>query len=63
MAAVASHEVLAAEKFAEAIVESYSRPPTTFENVFKFDREGRVDPLKEFTDACREERKVMLKRL
>jgi hypothetical protein len=53
----------AAEKTAHGIVDSYSRPPTTFDVVYKLAREGNVDPLKEFTEACREERKSMLKRL
>jgi len=53
----------AAEKVAETIVESYRRPPVTFEDVYKGVRESQVDPLKEFTEACREERKIMLKRL
>ena len=55
--------LLAAEKVAETIVESYRRPPVTFEDVYKVVREGHVDPLKEFTEACREERMSMLKRL
>ncbi len=53
----------AAEKVAETIVESYRHPPVTFEDVYKVVRESQVDPLKEFTEACREERKIMLKRL
>jgi hypothetical protein len=55
--------LLAAEKVAESIVDSYRRPPTTFEDVYKLARESQVDPLKEFTEACREERKFMLRRL
>ena len=55
--------LLAAEKVAETIVESYRSPPVTFEDVYKVLRESQVDPLKEFTEACREERKIMLKRL
>ena len=53
--------LLAAEKVAETIVESYRSPPVTFEDVYKVVRESKVDPLKEFTEACREERKIMLK--
>ena len=45
-----------------AVVDSYRRPPTTFEDLYKLARESQVDPLKEFTEACREERKIMLKR-
>jgi hypothetical protein len=55
--------LLAAEKIAETIVDSYRHTPRTFEDAYNFARERRVDPLKEFTEACREERMVMLKRL
>ena len=55
--------LLAAEKIAETIVDSYNRPPRTFEHVYKVVREDRVDPLKEFTEACREERKATLMHL
>jgi len=55
--------LLAAEKVTETIVDSYRRPPVTFEDVYKVVRESHVDPLKEFTEACREERKSMLKSL
>ena len=53
----------AAETVADIIVVSYSRPPTTFEDVYKLARERQVDPLKAFTEACREERMITLKRL
>jgi hypothetical protein len=53
--------LLAAEKVADSIVDSYNRPPRTFDDVYKLARESQVDPLKEFTEACREERKAMLK--
>jgi hypothetical protein len=55
--------LLAAEKIVDSIVDSYGRPPATFDDVYKLAREGHIDPLKEFTEACREERQVMLKRL
>jgi hypothetical protein len=55
--------LLAAEKIAETIIDSYRHPPRTFEDAYKFAHQSRVDPLKEFTEACREERMVMLKRL
>jgi hypothetical protein len=51
----------AAEKVADNIIDSYNRPPTTFDEVIKLARESHIDPLKEFTEACREERKAMLK--
>jgi hypothetical protein len=61
---VTSDTVLAAaEKCADSIVDAYRRPPVTFEDVYKGFRENHVDPLKEFTKACREERKSMLKSL
>jgi len=55
--------LLAAETIAEAIVDSYRRPPRTFEDEYKLVREGHFDPLREFTQACREERQSMLKTL
>jgi hypothetical protein len=55
--------LLAAEKVADSIIDSYNRPPRKFEDLYKLMREEPVDPLKEFTEACREELKVMLKRL
>ena len=55
--------LLAAERIAEAIVDSYRRPPRTFEDEYKLVREHQVDPLKEFTQACREERRSMLTNL
>lgn len=55
--------LLAGEKIVAAIVDSDSRPPRTFEVEYKLAHERHVDPLKEFTEACREERKVMLKLL
>ena len=61
---VGSDKVLAAaERVADSIVNSYSRPPRTFEDLYKLAREGHVDPLNEFTESCREERKVTLKHL
>ena len=53
--------LLAAEKVTETIVDSYSRPPIKFEEVYKVWREEHADPFKEFTEACRDERKLMLK--
>jgi len=55
--------LLAAEKVAETIVDSYSSPPIKFEEVYKVWREEHADPFKEFTEACRDERKLMLKLL
>ena len=56
---VGSDKVLAAaEKVADSIIDSYNRPPIKFDDVYKVWREEHVDPLKEFTEACREERKA-----
>ena len=55
--------LLAAEKVMETIVDSYNRPPIKFEDVYKVWRKEHIDPLKEFTEACRDERKLMLKLL
>lgn len=55
--------LLAAEKVADSIMDSYNRPPRKFEDLYKLAHEEHVEPLKEFTEACREELKVMLKRL
>ena len=61
---VGSDAVLAtAEKVADNIVDSYAGPPRTFEDLYKVVRKDHVDPLKEFTEACREERQSMLKNL
>jgi hypothetical protein len=51
----------AAEKVAEDIIESYKRPPMTFEEQLKL--WGPDDPWHEFTKACRAERQNMLGRL
>ena len=55
----ASDSVLrAAEKIANKILESYERPPANPINVLARFANGqeRFDPLREFTEACREER-------
>jgi len=63
MRLISGDEVLvAAEEVADSIVESYSHPPIAFADVYKLMREGRVDPLKAFTEACREERLTTAKR-
>jgi hypothetical protein len=48
----------AAEQVAEDIVESYKRPPTTFEEFQQL--WGTSDPWHKFTNACRMERESML---
>ena len=52
---IASDKVLlAAETIADSIVILIVGPPTTFDDPYKLAREGQVDPLREFTEACRE---------
>jgi hypothetical protein len=51
----------AAEKLTEDIIESYKRPPMTFQELQQF--WGPADPWHEFTQACRAERQSMLGRL
>ena len=59
---ISSEAVLtSAEKVAEDIVESYKRPPTTFQE-FQQSWEAS-NPWHEFTKACRAERQSMLGRL
>lgn len=59
---ISSEAVLtSAEKVAEDIVESYKRPPTTFQEFQQL--WGTSDPWHEFTNACRAERQSMLGRL
>jgi hypothetical protein len=59
---ISSQEVLtAAEKVTEDVIESYKRPPMTFQEQLKL--WGPDDPWHEFTKACRAERQNMLGRL
>ena len=59
---ISSEAVLtSAEKVADDIVESYKRPPTTFQE-FQQSWEAS-NPWHEFTKACRAERQSMLGRL
>jgi hypothetical protein len=59
---ISSQEVLtAAEKVTEDVIESYKRPPMTFQEQLKL--WGPDDPWHVFTKACRAERQNMLGRL
>jgi hypothetical protein len=59
---ISSEAVLrGAEKVADDIVESYKRPPMTFEEFQRLWESS--DPWHEFTNACRGERESMLGRL
>src|SRR6266508_2638127 len=51
--------LIAAENVDEDIIEAYNRPPMTVQEVHKFASERRIDPLREFTQACRAERQSM----
>jgi hypothetical protein len=53
----------AAEKVVDVIIDSYNLRPTTFDDIYKSGHKSQFDPLKEFTEACREERKAMLKNI
>jgi hypothetical protein len=53
---------IAAENVGKEIIGAYNRPPMTVQEVHKFARERRIDPRREFTQACRAERQSMLGR-
>ena len=60
---ISSEAVLtSAEKVAEDIIESYKRPPTTFQE-FQQSSGGLQSVAQVFTKACRAERQSMLGRL
>jgi hypothetical protein len=60
---VSSDRILAAaEKIGEEIYASYKRPALTIEEAWAQHHDA-TDPLKEFTEACREEREKMLRTL
>jgi hypothetical protein len=64
MRLIAGDEVLLrAGKVTDSVLYSYTRPPIKFEDLYELARESQVDPSNEFTEACREERKGMLKHL
>ena len=44
-----------ADAVAELIIDTYLAPNRTFEYVRELTKEGSLDPLKKFADACREE--------
>lgn len=48
----------AAEKVGRDIIESYRRPAVKIQQLLE--REDLADPLREFTQACRDEREIML---
>lgn len=53
----------AAERVIQDIIESYNRPPISIQELKKLTDERPADPWHEFTEACRAEREVLLKRL
>jgi hypothetical protein len=36
----------------DSVVDSYSRPYRTFDDLYKLARKGHVDPLEEFNETC-----------
>jgi hypothetical protein len=44
-----------AERVSNSIIDSYLGPNKTFEDVRELRKNGALDPLKEFSAACREE--------
>ncbi len=44
-----------AEKVSHLIIETYLAPNKTFRDVVKLRESGALDPMKEFSEACREE--------
>jgi hypothetical protein len=44
-----------ADKVSHAIIETYLAPNKTFRDVEQLKKSGALDPLKEFSEACREE--------
>jgi hypothetical protein len=44
-----------AEKVSHMIIETYLAPNKTFRDVLELKDNGALDPMKEFSDACREE--------
>ena len=53
----------AAERLIQDIIESYNRPPMSIQELKKLTDERAADPWHEFTETCRAEREVLLKRL
>ena len=53
---------IAAENIGKEIIGAYNRPLMTVQEVHKFAMERRIDPRREFTQACRAERQSMLGR-
>jgi hypothetical protein len=53
----------AADRVIQDIIEAYNRPPISIQELKKLTDERPADPWHEFTEACRAEREVLLKRL
>ncbi len=52
---VVEHIVEHAEKVSHLIIETYLAPNKTFRDVVMLKESGALDPMKEFSEACREE--------
>ena len=58
MRLVASQQIVEhAENVSHAIIETYLAPNKTFGDVLELKQNGSLDPLKKFSEACREELK------
>jgi hypothetical protein len=53
----------AADRVIQDIIEAYNRLPISIKELKKLTDERLADPWHEFTEACRAEREVLLKRL
>ena len=53
----------AADRVIQDIIEAYNRPPISIQELKKLTDERPADPWHEFTEACRTEREMLLKRL
>jgi hypothetical protein len=62
---ISSEGVLkSADRVIQDIIEAYNRPPISIQELKKeLTDERPADPWHEFTEACREEREALLKRL
>ena len=52
-----------ADRVIQDIMEAYNRPPISIQELKRLTDERPADPWHEFTEACRAEREVLLKRL
>jgi hypothetical protein len=61
MRLVSSEKVLRdAEKVADELIDSCDKPALTMVEIREIPKEQRATPIREFTQACREERQKLL---